>query len=120
MQKLIERKILPLPSCRVGGIIMPGRQKLDPVRDRKLIQRIVRQVCHEFGVTPQEIFQKSRGKENLLNLMIIFLAGELGGFAPSVELNARRRFKKYLKFIPDLSDKCEELKEKIIKKADGS
>ena len=83
------------------------------------MRRIVRQVCDEFDVTPREIFQNSRGKENLLHLVVIFLAGELGGLSFGAELGPRRRFRKYLKFIPSLSEKCEELKEKIIKKADG-
>jgi hypothetical protein len=77
-------------------------------------------VCEEFNVTSEELFQKARGKDNLLHLMVIFLARELGAGPVRAPRGSYGRFKKYLKLIPGLSRKCEELKAKIIKKVDGS
>ena len=99
---------------------MPRPQKKRLVRDGELMRRVVRLICDEFHVTPREISRSGRRKENLLYLMAIFLAGELGGLSSGVPAGTRRRFKKYLKFIPGLSRKYEELKKKIIKKGGRS
>ena len=98
---------------------MPKPAKANPVRDRKLKRQIVRQVCDEFNVTPRELSQRRRGKENLLRLMVIFLARELSGKSAKRASASYNRFRKYLKFVPGLSEKCEELKQKIIRKVDG-
>jgi hypothetical protein len=115
----------------MGGIIMAKPGKTNPARDREWVRQIIRQVCDEFNVTSRELLQGGRGKENLLRLMAIYLARELGGvswrhvadlFEKGSVRSARDshgRFRKYLKFIPGLSQKCEELKEKIIRKVDG-
>ena len=99
---------------------MPKPHKAKPIRDRELMRRVIRLMCDEFHVTPREISQSGRGKENLLYLMAIFLVGEFGGPSYGVSADAYRQFKKYLNSIPGLSGKCEELKKKIIKKGDRS
>lgn len=110
---------------------MAKRSKKDSFRVRQLVRQIIKQVCDEFDVTPQELLQNEPGRDHLLCFMAIYLARELGRLSWSAlaeifqQKSARAtlrfygRFKKYLKFIPGLSEKCQELKEKITRKAGG-
>ena len=104
---------------------MPKQRKINWIRDRRLARRVMREVCGEFKVSPQVLFQDGQGKENLLYLMAFFLAREIGRlswqslaviFMEKSADDAKRsysRFKKYLKYIPGLPEKCDELTKKI-------
>ena len=110
---------------------MGKRAKLELPSDPRLLREIIRQVCAEFEAVPKDLFRGERRKENLLRSMAVFLAREMSFSWRQIAAafqersigatrSSYRRFGKYLKYIPGLSRKCEELKGKIIKKVDGS
>lgn len=104
-----------------------GKRFRSKLRAERIIELILEEMSAEFQISHREILETERGGENLWFLMAVCLMTEFSGVRShavaaafgkrsSRTVGAGARFRKYLRFIPDLRLRMQRVRRALQKK----